>query len=124
MSHYFTREEANALLVIIRPLVKEIVEISARIAADQPELLAVMEKARHNGGSREGSQAAIGFERLEALADQVEKTGAQLKDLRTGLVDFLSRRQGREVFLCWRYGEPEVRYWHDLEAGFAGRQLI
>jgi hypothetical protein len=54
----------------------------------------------------------------------VEKTGAQLKDLRTGLVDFLSRRQGREVFLCWRYGEPEVRYWHDLEAGFAGRQLI
>jgi hypothetical protein len=31
---------------------------------------------------------------------------------------------GREVFLCWRLGEPEIQYWHDLEAGFAGRKLL
>jgi len=124
MSHYFTPEEANALLVIIRPLVEEILEISTQISSRRPELIEVMEKARDNGGSRSGSQAALYFERLTELVAQVNQTGAQLKDVNSGLVDFLSMRDGREVFLCWRYGEPGVRYWHDLNAGFAGRQLI
>jgi hypothetical protein len=47
-----------------------------------------------------------------------------LKDINTGLVDFLSWRQEREVYLCWQYGEGEISYWHELEAGFAGRQTL
>jgi len=47
-----------------------------------------------------------------------------LKDYFTGLVDFPSRLDGREVYLCWRFGEDEIAHWHELDAGFAGRQKI
>jgi hypothetical protein len=50
--------------------------------------------------------------------------GVVVKDVNTGLVDFPSQRDGREVFLCWRYGEERVAYWHDLDAGVAGRQEV
>jgi hypothetical protein len=50
--------------------------------------------------------------------------GVLVKDVDSGLVDFLARRQGREVYICWRYGEDGLVYWHDIEAGFAGRRLI
>jgi len=55
---------------------------------------------------------------------EIEEIGAQIKDVNSGLVDFPSRLFGREVLLCWRLGEDEVGYWHDLEAGFAGRQPL
>jgi hypothetical protein len=47
-----------------------------------------------------------------------------LKDLNIGLLDFLSLRGGREIYLCWRYGEAEICYWHDLDAGYGGRQPL
>ena len=50
--------------------------------------------------------------------------GIELKDINTGLVDFLAERDGRDVYLCWRYDEPTVAFWHDLEAGVAGRQPL
>jgi hypothetical protein len=50
--------------------------------------------------------------------------GCVLKDMDQGLVDFLTRRDGREVYLCWRYGEERVAYWHELQAGFAGRRPL
>ncbi|MGH9870143.1 MAG: DUF2203 domain-containing protein [Candidatus Polarisedimenticolia bacterium] len=55
---------------------------------------------------------------------EVERIGVQVKDIDTGLVDFPSRLYGRDVLLCWRLGEEEVRFWHDLEAGFTGRQPL
>jgi len=50
--------------------------------------------------------------------------GIVIKDLDQGLADILSERQGRKVYLCWRHGEADLRFWHDLNAGFGGRQLI
>ena len=58
-----------------------------------------------------------------ALAE-VEQIGAHVKDIGSGLVDFPARRHGRDVLLCWRLGEDRVRYWHDLESGFSGRQPL
>jgi len=55
---------------------------------------------------------------------EVEKIGAQVKDIGTGLVDFPAKLNGRDVLLCWRLGEDRVRYWHDLESGFSGRQPL
>jgi hypothetical protein len=54
----------------------------------------------------------------------IAASGAELKDINSGLLDFRSQREGREVYLCWRYGEGEIRFWHDLDAGFAGRQPL
>jgi len=55
---------------------------------------------------------------------EVEEIGAQVKDIPTGLVDFPARLFGKDVLLCWRLGEAQVRFWHDLESGFAGRQPL
>ncbi len=61
---------------------------------------------------------------VRRLVKEAETIGVQIKDIRSGLVDFPSRLYGRDVLLCWRLGESEVGFWHDAEAGFAGRQPI
>ena len=64
------------------------------------------------------------FERLDALVHRILETGVQIKDINTGLLDFSARKDGREVYLCWQYGEGEIAYWHEVDAGYAGRQSI
>jgi hypothetical protein len=120
----FNLEQANAALQVIRPLVKQILDIRQAILARQPEIWPVLEKAAGNGGNKVASQVEQEFERLDTLVRRVQATGAELKDVNTGLVDFLSRREGREVYLCWQYNEEQVAYWHELDGGFIGRRPI
>ena len=61
---------------------------------------------------------------LEAFQRELRQLGVQLKDSRLGLVDFPSEIGGRTVLLCWRLGEPEVQFWHEVNAGYAGRQPL
>ena len=124
MTRYLTVEEANTMLEVIRPLMREILDIRQVIFQKQPELVPVLNRLMDNGGSLVASQVALEIEQLHILIGQVLVTGASLKDINSGLVDFLSRRDERDVYLCWRYGEESVSYWHGLEAGFAGRQPI
>lgn len=124
MARYFTVEEANIMLDVIRPLMREILDIRQVIFQKQPELVPVLNRLMDNGGSLVASQVALEIEQLHILIGQVLVTGVSLKDINSGLVDFLSRRDGQDVYLCWRYGEESVSYWHDLETGFAGRQPI
>ncbi|MCK4900735.1 MAG: DUF2203 domain-containing protein [Anaerolineales bacterium] len=124
MTRYFTVEEANIMLEVIRPLMREILDIRQVIFQKQPELVPVLNRLMDNGGSLVASQVALEIEQLHILIGQVLVTGVSLKDINSGLVDFLSRRDERDVYLCWRYGEESVSYWHDLETGFAGRQPI
>ena len=56
--------------------------------------------------------------------EKLEKTGCLLKDLGQGLVDFYCRFEGRDIVLCWKFGEEKIRAWHELDAGFAGRNPI
>jgi hypothetical protein len=64
------------------------------------------------------------FEKLDALIHGILETGVLIKDINLGLLDFPALRGGREVYLCWQYGEGEIAFWHEIEAGFAGRQPI
>lgn len=120
---YFTLEEANRALEIVRPLLREILEIRQKILSRQAEIWPVIEKSLGNGGNLAASHAAQEFDQLDRLVRHVQVTGAVIKDINSGLVDFPAIREGREVFLCWKYGEDQIKYWHDLDAGFAGRQL-
>lgn len=120
---YFTLEEANTVLAIVRPLLREILAIRQTILDRQTDLWPVIEKSLGNGGNRTASQTVQEFERLDQLVRQVMATGAVVKDINSGLIDFLALREGREVYLCWKYDEDQIRFWHDLDAGFAGRQL-
>lgn len=124
MKRYFTLEEANTVVRMLRPLLEEILAIRQAIIDRQPEIWPVLEKAAGNGGSRTASEVAQEFGRLDSLVRQVQATGAVIKDINSGLVDFLSLREDREVYLCWRFGEEQIGFWHDLDAGFAGRQPL
>jgi hypothetical protein len=121
---HFSVEEANRTLVRIRPWIKEILEIRDRIVARHPEVWPAIEHATGNGGSLETSRMEPEFTRLDHLVHRVLATGALIKDINQGQVDFPALRDGREVFLCWRFGEDDIQFWHERQEGFSGRQKI
>jgi hypothetical protein len=121
---YFTLEEASEVLAELRPLVGQMLDIRQELLDIQPELEPVLQKVLGNGGGKVASQAVAYFERLEELIGRIQQLGVELKDINSGLLDFPSLRDGREVYLCWRYGEDEIRFWHEIDAGFAGRQPL
>ena len=128
---YFTAAEANAALPLVRAIVKDIVEL-AHALRDRHERL-----ERLSGASRDAMGEAY-REELEMLREEQDRSeqrmreyiqeltalGVELKDYYAGLVDFPAWMNGHEVYLCWRLGEPEVQHWHELDAGFAGRQPL
>ena len=124
MPQFFTLAEANQALETIRPLMEEVQAIRQKILAKQPEAWPAIEKSAGNGGNRALSDMVEDFENLDALIHQIQDTGAQIKDINTGLLDFSALKDGREVYLCWQYGEGDIAFWHEVEAGFAGRQPI
>ena len=124
MPRYFTLPEANEMLDNIRPLVDEIQEIRQVILKNQPEAWPAIEKSAGNGGNRALSNMVKDFEKLDMLVHQIQDLGVLIKDINLGLLDFPALKDGREVYLCWQYGEGDIAFWHEVEAGFAGRQPI
>jgi hypothetical protein len=121
-SRYFTLDEANATLAVIRPLIAEVLEIRQRILAMQPEIWPAIARSVGNGGNAQLSLAVKEFDRLDDVVHRILATGVEIKDLSIGLLDFRARRGDAEVYLCWKHGESEIAFWHDLDAGFAGRR--
>jgi len=124
MPKYFTLQEANEALNTIRPLMDEVQEIRRKILEKQPETWTAIEKSVGNGGNRTLSLMVQDFERLDALVHRILETGVQVKDINIGLLDFSAWKDGREVYLCWQYGEGEIAFWHEVDAGYAGRKPI
>jgi len=128
MEKIFTLEEANRTL----PLVSRIVDDLVREHRMWEDKVREFELATV-GASPERPDAIAELLQIEAqrLATNIEGYIAELNDLGvickgmdTGLVDFRGRRDGRDVFFCWKLGEPAVQYWHEVDAGFAGRQRL
>ena len=121
---YFTVAEANAVLPLARAVVRDITDLAQGLREHYSRLSDG--KGRIGEAHQEELQQAIerDQERLREYVEELQKLGIELKDYHTGLIDFLSWRENREVYLCWKLGEPEVAHWHELEAGFAGRQKI
>lgn len=131
---YFTVEEANHALPLVRSIVSDIVSFYADLHARRERLDAVK---RRNSGSR-GSMPTEYNEELTQMENDLERDeeklkgyivelqslGVELKDITKGLVDFPGLIDGREVCLCWMLGESEVAFWHEVDAGFVGRQSL
>ena len=124
MTKYFTPEEANRALPQVRLLVAQIMQAREAILAAQPELWPVLEKSIGNGGSKKAGELLHEFQRVERGVLALQAIGCVLKDMSIGLVDFPAQREGREVLLCWKYDEPEVMFWHDLQSGYQGRKRL
>lgn len=130
MSTYFTRERAEALLPQVEPLLREIQALRLAAAELAARLLARREKVAGNGhlpqdDQRQTRDELDGInERIAARLEEIQARGILVKDLDSGLIDFPTLRDGREVYLCWKLGEDRVRWWHPIETGFAGRQPL
>jgi hypothetical protein len=90
----------------------------------RPEVWPVLEKSAGNGGSRKAGELLELFKQFEKWLTELQGYGCELKGLEQGLVDFPAIMHDRQVYLCWQYNEPELAFWHDIEAGFAGRQRL
>jgi hypothetical protein len=128
---YFSVEEANRSLPLVKAIVEDIVRQSLLVDSLQQRLARVVrERLRPSDDpySEELAQTQYELEaeeeKLQTYVDELKNLGVELKDNEIGLCDFRSLMNGREVYLCWRLGEPAVMFWHDLDAGFAGRQKL
>ena len=133
----FTVEQANRTLPLVRRIVEDIVREHRRWQEKILELELVASTAASAVGAEkpvatppdervgaiERDAMAIARD-IDAFERELEELGIVLKDRRLGLIDFPGEIDGRRVWLCWRLGEPAIQYWHDLEAGYAGRQPL
>jgi hypothetical protein len=124
MSRYFTLSEANQALISIKPLMEEVQSIRREIIAKQPETWEAIQRSAGNGGNPTLSKLVVRFDRLDELVHRILDTGVEVKDINTGLLDFPALRADHQVYLCWKYGEQQIEYWHEIDTGFAGRQPI
>jgi hypothetical protein len=122
----FTVEEANSLLTSVRPIVRSIQRSHRRLVTFQTAARKAAEGAESGGGGlQDGPRYARLLVDLSTSAGQLESLGIQLKDYHQGLIDFPSMRDGRVVLLCWKADEgDQIEWWHDVEAGFAGREPL
>ena len=116
---YFTRDEANALLPAVRTLTERMVAYRAGLEQAQARLGGYLEKIAGNGGGLPPAELAEAHEAVEREAggiarcvEGIQELGGMVKDVGEGLVDFLARREGQDVLLCWRLGEDEIEHWH------------
>jgi hypothetical protein len=124
----FRLEEANAIVPHLQILMERLQRGALRLHEEMSEL------ARETGVEpsgvspedllRQRPAARLLVEELDAIVHEIEASGAHLKDVQLGLVDFPAERDGEIIYLCWQFGESEVAFWHRIEDGFAGRQPL
>jgi hypothetical protein len=121
----FTVASANRALVFVRRVAQDIVDHYEELT----DLRALREDLSLTNGMPEQIAELRGamqrqIDTLHALRSELTAVGCEVKDWSLGLIDFPALREGREVNLCWRLGEPEVLHWHERDAGFSGRRPI
>jgi hypothetical protein len=126
MPRYYTVEEANRTLPLVRRIVTDIVAAHS----ERAELIKEYAHLDHDLAAMKARRQELDgllhdlTDRINAHIEELEKIGVVFKGFDPGLVDFYAMMDDREVFLCWRLGEAQVDYWHELDAGYAGRQLL
>ena len=123
-ARYFTVEEANGLLPEISALMEALQARRANVIESRKQMSDLLAAGQSDFGGPAASAIAQDFVAIESLARRIRSYGCVIKDLNNGLVDFLAKLNGREVYLCWRYGEPQVAFYHELHTGFKGRRPV
>jgi hypothetical protein len=130
-ARYFTAEEANEILEVVRPLAEEMIERRRALVELQARDAEVTGTIAGNGGDFDPAELRAVYAQMGEAATAVARcvagiheVGALVKDLDRGLIDFPARREGEDVLLCWHVGEAEVEYWHGLDEGFSGRKPL
>lgn len=120
---HFTLTEAREALPWVGERLAALRDAHARLT-DERTRHALAGGSTGNGGGAAGKRVGEAFLEIQAAVAAFDERGILLRNIDSGLVDFPSLREGREVYLCWLDGEDDIAYWHDLDAGFAGRQPL
>lgn len=129
----FTVEEANQRLPLVRAIVQDIVDLFQDLQQRRDRIASVKQlRGQGTSSSRFHSEETDQVEeeiqkdeeKLAEFVRELRELGVEFKDPILGLVDFPAQMDDRVVHLCWKLGEPEVQFWHELDAGFSGRQLL
>jgi hypothetical protein len=120
---HYSVEQANAALEWVGERLERLRAAHEQLT-DEEARAALRAAAPANGGGAPGLVVSDAFLALQSTLRELQEMEIVLRDLDRGLVDFPSVRDDREVYLCWEEGEDEVGFWHELDAGHAGRQAI
>ncbi len=127
----FTVEQANATLPLVKAITADIVELSRDVRERRQRLGELSNSPQPREGDPYAEEVAHVEEelardtqRLQDFVAELREIGVEPKSGPDGLIDFPCEMDGRIVYLCWKLGEPEILYWHELDAGFAGRQPL
>jgi hypothetical protein len=121
----FTLKEANELLPVVEPKLRSICSLYEKINELRDEATSAAESSKFGGGMVGGTVYVNNLYQVGKLTTELSELGIEVKDHARGLIDFPSMKNGRVVYLCWQFGDgPEIKWWHELDAGFAGRQEL
>ena len=122
---HFTVEEANRLIPQMKVIIEQLRQGRHRLQKHRTTAEAISQQAGGNGGGSEAGAYLSDYSQTfgHGLA-RLQAMGVLLKDVERGLIDFPHWREGREVYLCWQYGEARIDYWHETDSGYSGRQPL
>lgn len=132
MARFFTLLQAETLLPQLEPLLRGVIDQKKAYEQAEGEITGMSQRIALTGGmlvsreqmARTRKKKDTAVRGLAAAVEQIQDLGCQLKDADTGLIDFPTLYRGKEVYLCWKLGEPSIEFWHPVEDGFRGRQRI
>ncbi len=127
----FTVDQANAMLPLVRAITEDMVQLGRELF-DRQQRLEYLKAAHRGSGDDPYVEELLQIEeelerqreKLAGYVRELQELGVEPKSATEGLIDFPAVLENRPVYLCWKLGEPEVMYWHELDAGFAGRQPL
>jgi hypothetical protein len=122
-ARHYTVEQANAALGWVTERIARLRAARVQLS-DEEAREALAEATPSNGGGAPGRVVSEAFLELQRALGELQGMEIVVRDLDRGLIDFPAMREGREVYLCWEEGETEVEYWHDVDAGYGGREPL
>ena len=126
MPKYFTVDEANRTLPLVRRIVEDIVAAHRELLDRMLEIRETQPDRAPDKNRRRELEIEVAdlTTRINGYIAELEEIGAHFKGFEEGLVDFHAKIDNETVFLCWKLGEEQIEYWHELEAGYAGRRRL
>jgi hypothetical protein len=132
MPRYFTLAEARQHLPSVAGAIRDGMDAKKVMEAAEQDHRTLVERIMFSGGMAVNHEAAIQARarreacaaKLKQVLENFEEIGCVVKDLDIGLIDFPALYRGKEVYLCWRFGEADIGFWHPIDEGFAGRRAI
>jgi hypothetical protein len=124
LERIFTVSEANRLIPQLEEHLRAVKKAKAVLIRIKDEIKKAAAKAPYGGGSPAGGHYISSLEQISENLRAIQEMGVLVKDLDIGLCDFPHLLDGRVVYLCWKLGEHEIRWWHEVNTGYTGRQPL